>query len=355
MSDDITSIIQGAVTEAEGGSVDDGDSDVDIDTSDNGGDVPVNTETSIDADAEADAAAAEASEEEEVQTSDKKPTQDDIDKELEALGIKPPVEGQRENRIPYNRVRKIVENSRKRLTEQHTTALKGVSEKLTTAEKTIGTFDRVAATDPDALMAHLVKTHPGKYDKFVKPTSAEPVVDDTMAGMPKPDYVFEDGSLGYTMEGNRKVMEWTIATARKQAVADANAEMTKRFGVIEQRETVASQRAAMQPRIDAQIAHATEVWGPLFTEDYNKANSGQSEILNYMQAHPGMPFEACAAAVLTPKLRQSETEIRAKVFKEMNGRKAAAKIVPASKSVPEESTEDQDTADIIREAIAGLR
>src|ERR1700730_527659 len=49
---------------------------------------------------------------------------DELAAELEALGIKAPKEGERENRLPYSRVKKIIANSRKKLMESHTGELK---------------------------------------------------------------------------------------------------------------------------------------------------------------------------------------------------------------------------------------
>src|SRR6266478_3897408 len=60
---------------------------------------------------------------------------DDFTKELEGLGLKAPKVGERENRLPYSRVKKIVENARKKQIEAHNAVLKAEQDKYTKAEE----------------------------------------------------------------------------------------------------------------------------------------------------------------------------------------------------------------------------
>src|SRR5438445_13389701 len=60
---------------------------------------------------------------------------DELTKELEGLGLKAPKVGERENRLPYSRVKKIVENARKKQIEAHTAALKVEADRYAKAEE----------------------------------------------------------------------------------------------------------------------------------------------------------------------------------------------------------------------------
>lgn len=300
---------------------------------------------------------------------------DDLEKELEALGLgkKELKPGERENRLPYSRTRKIVGNAIKRTTEKfqgQVTELTTKHDAVTKENQVYKNADRIIFEEPDRYIGMLAALHPDKYGKYVEQArkpAVEKVADapvvDPKDPEPTPDHTFEDGSKGFTPEGFQKLREWD----RRQATREANAANKKlldeRLGPIEAERQQAEQRAAQAPRIKAQVASATETWGKAFTDDYDKGE--KSEILAAMRANDGrdgkpfMSFDACVAKVLTPKLRADRDTMRTEIHKELQA--APAKVVKAPagtvKATPNANEGPRKMEDIIKEQIdaAGIR
>jgi hypothetical protein len=292
---------------------------------------------------------------------------DELAAELEALGIKAPKEGERENRLPYSRVKKIIANSRKKLVEAHTGELKTREEKLTAAEKRLKDFDaadNLLKTDPDRYLQLLATVNP-RYQQYLgvahkgqqPEVVQQPVVKNEPA--PGPDATFADGSKGYSAEGLEKLREWD----RRQAVQEAQKLFDARLAPIEkanktreEQQRANEYRQAQIPIIRNQIAVASKTWGKAFDDDYAKQSEGKSEILKYMQANPDVPFDTCVATVLLPKVQADRTTMRADLLKEINARpKAAVKAPAAASKVGAEPVGERTTEDVIRDAIAGLK
>ena len=291
---------------------------------------------------------------------------DELAAELEALGINAPKEGERENRLPYSRVKKIIANSRKKLLEAHTTDLKTRDDKYTAAEKRLKDFDaadNLLRTDPAKYLEMLAVLNPAykqyasgqqQQQQVVKPAEVKP------DPAPGPDATFADGSKGYSAEGLEKLREWD----RRQAVNEAQKLFDARLAPIEQaNKTREEQQRAYEykqaqiPVIRGQIATASKTWGKAFDDDYAKQGEGKSDILKYMQANPDVPFDTCVAAVLVPKIQANRDTMRGDLLKEINARpKAAVKTpVAAVKAGAVDPNEIRTTEDVIRESIAGLK
>jgi hypothetical protein len=289
----------------------------------------------------------------------KPPVLDELDKELEAEGIKKHSDATRENRIPYSRVRKIVENTKKRLSEAHTTALSTKEteyRQYKTKADQLDLVDRMIATDDDRYMRTLAILHPEKYSKYLnrEPVAAKPATDPD-EGKPQPDYKFDDGTFGYTDKQHQRLMEWYGEKARKQAVA----EVEQRFKPLEDRFKSEETNRQLQPLINAQLAQARKAWGKYFEDDYKKGQSGQSEIIAFMAQNPDVEFHAAVAMVLGPKkeaeLAADRTKIREEVHAELNARPhAVQRLVPGSKRPVTESSGERTLEDVIRESIATL-
>lgn len=293
------------------------------------------------------------------------PVIDELTQELEALGLKAPKTGERENRLPYSRVKKIVENARKKLAEQHTAALTEHTTKLTAAEQRAqlaDNWDRMIESDPERTIRTLAVLHPEKYGKYVSehitatPVVQQPAVAAVNDPKPSPDAEYSDGSKGYSPEGLDALLAWTTRQAVRQAVADTEKQYTERFGPIEQQWKSQQLVAERLPGIRAQIAAAGKTWGKAFEDDYKLDT--KSEVLQYLQANPSVSFEAGVAAVMVPKLQASRDTMRSDILKEINARpKAAVKTVPGGVKADIGSTGNRSLEDIIKESIdaAGIR
>src|SRR6185312_9421649 len=151
---------------------------------------------------------------------------DDLDKELQSLGIQPKDARGGESRIRYTRVRKIWDNWKNRLTseltEKHTKAVKELEARANANTERLSYMDNVEKlinTDQRRYLDLLVMAQPA-FRQYLNPAlfgggggaspdgggggGSAPVGDK----MPGPDAKFEDGSTGYSPEGLSKVLEW---------------------------------------------------------------------------------------------------------------------------------------------------
>lgn len=291
---------------------------------------------------------------------------DPLTKDLEELGLKAPEDGQRENRIPYSRVRKIVENAQKKVEARFTTERDETKTRLTTAETKaaqLDAVDKLIASDPDRYLSLLATLHP-VYKKFTQPQvvappaakAPEPVVEQP----PPPDHKFEDGSMGYTQEGYQRLVAWQMKQAEDKAVARMEKQYAERLGPLEQNWKTQQANAALQPVINAQIERNKAIWGKAFEDEY-KLDS-KSEIFTYMQANPLVPFDAAVAAVLAPRAAAAAAKpldrdaMRKSILDELNGRPAAAVkgVGGPKKPASDVSTGPRSMEDVIREAIASV-
>jgi hypothetical protein len=283
---------------------------------------------------------------------------DDIAKAMEAEGIKAPAKGERENRIPYSRVRKIIETQRKKWDEGKTTEVKTYTEKLTAAEKRLASYleiDKIASSDAKAYLQLLAQHNPA-YAEFLKPAQPAAPVEDKNDPRPAPDAKFPDGTIGYSPEGFDKLLGWE----RRQAVKDARTQVTqefeKRFGPIEQqwRNEQETQQMISQklPVVRNQIAQANKQWGEKLMKDHEadiEKALGDPQLAE-------MSFPEVVAHVLLPKLTTDRNKQREEILKELNTRPAAARHTDGVGGASEEKGA-KTIEDIIKErvAAAGLR
>lgn len=295
---------------------------------------------------------------------------DELTKELEALGLKAPKDGERENRLPYGRVTKIVGNAIKKTTEKFQAQVTEVTERATKAETQLATYskvDKLIDTDPDRYVGMLAALHPEKYGKFVQAGKAAPVAGPAAAtpaagrSKPQPDATFPDGTKGYSDAGFEDLLKWNREEGAREANAQMQAEFDKRLGPIEKERASARMIQERLPGVQNRLEKAKKRWGPLFEADYNKANEGKSEILKLMKANDGedgrpfLSFEDCTAEILLPLMQKSRDDMRTGILEELKGRPAAAVRTPASPAKAGVDAGPKTMEDVIRESIRSLK
>ncbi len=290
---------------------------------------------------------------------------DDLTKELEGFGIAAPVPGQREGRFTWSKVRKVLDNTRKKLNDQHATVLKEKDATIATATarlKNLDMVDHMIVTDPDKYIRTLARIHPDKYGKYVgqatgtpdRPTAAGPGTSPTDPA-PPPDAEFADGSRGYSPDGLNALLEWHAKRIESSVTDRIDKQYSKRFGPIEQ--DWKAQRFVEQklPVVRSAITAARQTWGKPFDEHEGEivalmnANDGQ-------EGRPYLSFDACIAQVLVPKTKAERNAMRADLLKEINGRPAAAaRTGPTAVNASSGATDGpRNLEDVIRQQIAAL-
>lgn len=263
--------------------------------------------------------------------------------------------GDKENRLPYSRVKKISENAVKKATAPLQTELTTTKAKLSEYEnymRNVTEFENIMTTDHQKFFNMLMKV-PGYQEFFSsmfqgmlqqhQPQAAAGQPTPQGDGMPEPDQVLSDGSKVYSLEGLKKLMEWQAAEVEKKVDA--------RYAPLK---TDWEQQRYMQqlmPQIQAQVEEA-RTW-PLFKEN-------EDEIVKLLNADRKISLERAYQKVVLPKLQGEKDKIREEVLREIQSKpRAGSTSVPAApgKSTPStggnKSIEDVISASLRQAGIGG--
>lgn len=163
-------------------------------------------------------------------------------------GITPTKPGQRENRLPYSRVKAIVGNAEAKIAkavlgadpaadkpvlEQVTSHVKGLTDAIEQHKSKVAQMDQIEPImerDPDRFMQMLAVINPG-YRKYLDgargtqpaETTAQPKADAMaeVGPMPEPDMEVPGGGKTYSLEGLKKLLDWNAKIARAEAKKEA--------------------------------------------------------------------------------------------------------------------------------------
>jgi hypothetical protein len=381
MSDDLDAVIAGAMSDAGlSGGDDNGATDPGF-SGDDGGDTGVaapdhaftdlsaeaGTYEGADAAAEGDGALGSSAAPDPAAGTDTGVTleQSEWDKELEELGIAKPKPGQRDNRLPYSRVTKIIANAKKKwadkLAADHEAALKP----LQAQKDSWDNAEKLAATDPDRYISLLATLYPQQYRKFLQQQKQEQVAPEAAKQQPaaqrdpepQPDVKYSDGSLGFSPEQFAKLREWDRRESARQAKEETAKEFNERFGPIEQafNATQADQQRLVTVR--GHIDDLRETYGADVIDDPDV----QKEIVAYMDANPKATLKASTRDVIKKRqdaererFRADRTTMRAELLKELQAAPRAASKAPAA-PVRANGGREESMDDIIRNAMHGIK
>lgn len=245
------------------------------------------------------------------------PTQDERDELAEALGIIDKGKGKWIARTPYSKVSKIVKERETKTKADHEAALKQHTDRVSAYEQQIAQFDQLVA-NPAALISALAQVHPA-YRQYVTNTA------------PQTDAPPQFNS---------------VADLTQYVQSQIDQHVSQRLAPIEQERAARDQIARNLPIVQQQIAEA-KTW-PMFVES-------QAEILAALQKNPKSSLHAAYQSVVLPKLSASREQVRQQVIAEMNARphSTVAGSSVTGRTAPEAA--QQDTSDIVREAMRGLK
>lgn len=257
-----------------------------------------------------------------------------IDKKL---GIPSHTNG-RENRIPYSRVKKIVEGAEKRALEPLQKQLAELTPKLQEYEQRLAQvteFEQVMVNDPGKFL-DMLSSLPA-YSQFFQlleqfvttqgqPQSQAPTAEVQTAQilendpMPEPDN--EDGS-GYTMEGLKKLLEWNSRVVESRVTR----QVEDRYKPIKDRFDAEQTISQLTPYVQRQMEEAYK-W-PKFAEN-------EAEIVKVLQQYPSATLEQAYQHVVVPKLLADEQKLRADIRQQVLGE--LKKAPPVSTGIPAGNT-----------------
>jgi hypothetical protein len=251
------------------------------------------------------------------------------------LGIPSHTNG-RENRIPYSRVKKIVEGAEKRAIEPLQKQLAELTPKIQEYEQRltqVAEFEQVMANDPGRFL-DMLSTLPA-YSQFfqlveqfvtsqsqgVQP-APEQVAQDIMANDPMPEPDDEDGT-GYTMEGLKKLLEWNSRVVESRVTKQVESQ----YKPIKDRFEAERTLQELTPKVQKQMEEAYK-W-PKFAEN-------EAEIIQVLERYPTATLEQAYQHVVVPKLVADEQRLRNDIRQQVLGE--LKKAPPVSTGVPVSGT-----------------
>jgi hypothetical protein len=276
----------------------------------------------------------------------------------------------RENRIPYSRVKKIIEKNERDVTARVTKDLEAkfgpgaaeATEKIKDYETRltrVAEFEQVMTQDPRQFLGMLSQLPAYKeffdfVNRAMETQAATPAVDPAKAApvavsdeMPQPDRALADGSRVYSMDGLKALMEWQGAQVEKRVNQKWEDTVNRRFGPMEKAYQSQEYMAKLVPEIDKQIAEARK-W-----PNFNELEADVVKILNENNqiSLEGAYRQAYHASVV-PKLTADRNKIRSEVLAEIKKQPAVTSApagVPRPKATP--SGVARDMNDVIKASL----
>ena len=274
-----------------------------------------------------------------------KPEPDEFEKKF---GIPAQSATGRENRIPYSRVKKIIEKREKDLEASYTPKITEYETKVKDYEgrlEKVAQFEKFLREKPQEFI-EMLRGLP-QYQSVLSPqapaveTKPAEVPDD----MPQPDSQMPDGTLVYSMEGLKALNQWNRVQARKEVME----EVQKVYGPIQQEWQAQQQLQQMVPVIQGQIAEARK---------WEKFNENEADIVKALQADSRLSLEGAYRQVVVPKLTTDRDKLRQEMRQDIL---RELKKAPASTSAPATATKPsarpagpRSITDIINESIEHL-
>lgn len=363
MSAELDSIISSAMAGIDGGS-DGGDTG---DTGDSGGsgdgdtgadavDLPATDAADAGADAGAEDLGVDVSGQPVVPVADGGRSAEDLafDAELAELGLAAPKPGQKDNRIPYSRIRKIVANAKTKWSDklkgEHTTELTAREQKIKDFEDREARLDALVESNPDEYISLLGRMYPDKYKGFTRAKVAAAKAAEKVQE-PQPDVKYDDGSLGYSPEQFAKLREYDRKESARLAREESSKEFNERFGPIEREYRATQQNHQDVARVRGHIGKLREQWGA----DVIDNPDVQKAIIAHMDANPKATLVEAARTVALGRIRADRTTMRAELLKELKGAPRAADRAPVAPNRSDTADLSGSLDDIIRNAARGIK
>lgn len=275
----------------------------------------------------------------------------------------------RENRIPYSRVKKIVERNERdtvaRITKELEATYQPKSQeyeaKVTDYEgrlSKVAEFEQIMENEPKAFLEMLSRLPAYKeffaYINQLTPSAAQASLPTTKVepsdAMPQPNKVNPDGSRVYDLDGLNALMEWQGKQVEKRVSSQLEERVSKRYAPLEQEWQHRQYLERVTPVIDQQIADA-RTWDR-FKElepkviELLKSDGNMTLERAYMKAYQGN---------VVPRLTAERNKIRSEVIEELK-RQPATTAAPVTTTQPRQGAQgNRSLDDIIAEEMAKLR
>ena len=249
----------------------------------------------------------------------------------------------REHRIPYSKVKRIIENGLKKgRTEWDQTRIT-LERERDQVQSYLQQLRAGVAGDPEAFLRDLAGVDT-RYQRFLEVQRAEAQAaangNGAEAGMPPPDLPLADGSATYSLDGIRKLLEWNTERTIRQADQRIEARLkplTERESQLQarQQQDAVARQAHDKAQSQMTTAQTWPLFGPLAAD--GTLSPFQQEVLAALKADPALDLRGAYMQVALPRLTEDDNKKRERLLKEING-------APKSTSTPRQGAESVRSA-----------
>jgi len=237
------------------------------------------------------------------------------DDDFKAFGLEggPVQPGQRENRIPYSRVRAIVENARKKLHRDFESERGKAAESARALEARLQQMDaigQIMQTDPARFIQMLQQVNP-EYARYKLEQAAQAAAEHANGnGRPAPDLDLGNGYRTYSPQGLEQLLDWQAQqlearlSQRYQPLEDSHRQQ-QIVSEAGQRVTAQLNDAVTWPGFEQ---HASEILALLQKDTSDARAQGR---------RPMLTLDAAYRQVVLPKLMTTREAQRAELMKEI--------------------------------------
>lgn len=197
----------------------------------------------------------------------------------------------RSNKIPYPRVKAMIDKSREKVVSEWTSKYSAVEAQVKEAHGHLEQLRAAVLGDEEALIREFAAVNP-RWQRFLE-QNAEPARQEFGTDMPRPDYELPDGTRTYSLDGIQKqLIPWLTQAIKAEALKEVDSKLTARERAERDKQSFAQRSQAER---DRQMAEA-QTW-PMF----GTLTPGQ----------PMTPFQSEVLAELRKDSEQAEREKRA--------------------------------------------
>jgi hypothetical protein len=231
----------------------------------------------------------------------------------------------REHRIARSKVLQMIASGLKRGQDRWGTEKQTIEQERAQYRADLDEMYADLRGEPKEFIAKLAK-HDPRYQAFLEPPQAA-AAPTPQTEMPSPDVTLHDGSMTYSIDGLKKLLEWNTANVEARLMP----KLDERLKPWQDREKEAKAReegekatAAVRERTRSMIAEAQN-W-PGFKEheaDILKALQADTEQARAAGKRPTLSLDAAYRQAVLPKMTADRNKMREELLKEING--AAAK------------------------------
>lgn len=239
----------------------------------------------------------------------------------------------RENRIPYSKVKRIIENGLKKGRGEWDTTRTTLERERDEHRGYVEQFRTAVQGDPKAFLSELAQIDQ-RYQAFLEPQAAA-ASPQAATEMPAPDVSLPDGSKTYSVEGLQGLIQWAVDAKMMPKVNERikpYAEREKQAKEQEQQQR-AFQEVSTRARQQMETAKSWQNWAE-YEGDVLAKLQADTQQAKAAGKRPTMTLKEAYLEVKAERLTTDHNKVRDKVIKELQGTAKSTSVTRQATDAP---------------------